>query len=161
MTDVHKEGCKLSWSKPEDDGGLPIKEYEIEKLDTQTGKWVRVGKVNGERQPPTYNVTGLEPGKTYQFRVTAINDEGDSEPLTTAHSIVAKDPYGELLLIKFNSNGNVSSKLFLFFFAEQSTAPGQPEITDYDNKSVDLKWAAPKSDGGAPIEKYIIEKKDK
>lgn len=94
VTDVHKEGCKLSWIKPDDDGGLPIKEYEIEKLDTNTGKWTRVGKVNGERQPPTYNVTGLEPGKSYQFRVTAINDEGDSEPLTTTHAIVAKDPYG-------------------------------------------------------------------
>jgi hypothetical protein len=94
VTNVHKEGCKLSWAKPEDDGGLPIKEYEIEKLDTNTGKWVRVGKVNGERQPPTYNVTGLEPGKSYQFRVTAINDEGDSEPLTTTHAIVAKDPFG-------------------------------------------------------------------
>lgn len=94
MTDVHKEGCKLSWTKPDDDGGLPIKEYEIEKMDTATGKWVRVGKVNGERQPPTYNVTGLEPGKTYQFRVTAINDEGDSEPLATEAAILAKDPFG-------------------------------------------------------------------
>ena len=96
VADVHKEGCKLSWTKPDDDGGLPIKDYEIEKLDTATGKWTRVGKVNGERQPPTYNVTGLEPGKSYQFRVTAINDEGDSEPLTTTHAIVAKDPYGIL-----------------------------------------------------------------
>lgn len=26
---------------------------------------------------------------------------------------------------------------------------------------MDLKWAAPASDGGAPIEKYIIEKKDR
>ena len=96
VSEVHKEGCKLSWSKPEDDGGLPIKDYEIEKLDTSTGKWVRVGKVHGDRNPPTYNVTGLEPGKSYQFRVTAVNDEGDSEPLITTHAIVAKDPYGKL-----------------------------------------------------------------
>jgi len=63
-------------------------------MDTATGKWVRVGKVNGERQPPTYNVTGLEPGKTYQFRVTAINDEGDSDPLETQTAVLAKDPFG-------------------------------------------------------------------
>lgn len=36
-----------------------------------------------------------------------------------------------------------------------------PEIVDYDNKGVDLKWTAPASDGGSPIEKYIIEKKDR
>lgn len=32
---------------------------------------------------------------------------------------------------------------------------------DWDNTSVDLKWEAPKSDGGAPIEKYVVEKKDR
>lgn len=39
--------------------------------------------------------------------------------------------------------------------------PGTPEIVDYDNKGVNLKWTPPASDGGAPIEKYIIEKKDR
>ena len=34
-------------------------------------------------------------------------------------------------------------------------------IEDYDNASVDLKWEAPKSDNGAPIQRYIIEKKNK
>jgi hypothetical protein len=45
--------------------------------------------------------------------------------------------------------------------ADQSTSPGQPDIVDYDNRSVDLKWTPPASDGGSPIDKYIIEKKDK
>ena len=44
---------------------------------------------------------------------------------------------------------------------EKAAAPGTPEIVDYDDQSVDLKWSAPSTDGGAPIEKYIIEKKDK
>lgn len=39
--------------------------------------------------------------------------------------------------------------------------PGTPEITDYDNTGVNLKWTKPTSDGGSPIEKYIIEKKDR
>lgn len=40
-------------------------------------------------------------------------------------------------------------------------APGRPEIVDYDNKSVDLKFKAPEHDGGAPLIKYVIQKKDK
>lgn len=136
VDDIHAKGCKLSWKKPEDDGGCPIKEYEVEKMDMATGKWVRVGRVPASNNPEL-EITGLTPGNEYQFRVTAVNDEGDSEPLTTLHGIVAKNPYDE------------------------PTKPGTPEITDYDNKSVSLKWNPPRSDGGAPIEKYIIQKKDK
>ncbi|KAG8239130.1 hypothetical protein J437_LFUL018920 [Ladona fulva] len=137
VLDVHKEGCRLQWQKPDDDGGSPIREYEIEKMDTATGKWVRVGRIPGDKAPPEIEVTGLTPGHEYQFRVVATNDEGDSEPLTTELPIIAKNPFDE------------------------PSKPGTPQITDYDNESVDLKWTAPNNDGGAPIEKYIIEKKDK
>ncbi|CAG2106083.1 unnamed protein product, partial [Medioppia subpectinata] len=133
VTDIHKEGCKLKWKKPKDDGGSPIKTYEVEKFDKESGRWTRVGKTD----KPEMDVTGLTPGKEYLFRVTAVNDEGDSEPLTTLEAIIAKNPYDE------------------------PTKPGTPEIIDYDNTSVELKWSPPKSDGGAPIEKYIIEKKEK
>lgn len=44
---------------------------------------------------------------------------------------------------------------------DEPTKPGTPEIIDYDNESVTLKWTPPSSDGGAPLEKYIIEKKDR
>lgn len=33
-------------------------------------------------------------------------------------------------------------------------------MTDWDSNHADLKWTAPESDGGSPIEKYIIERKD-
>lgn len=142
VTDVHAKGCKLKWKKPEDDGGVLIKEYEVEKMDTATGKWVRVGRLPANSGPgagnePEFEVTGLTPGTEYKFRVTAVNDEGDSEPLVTELSVVAKNPYDE------------------------PDKPGTPEIADYDNESVTLKWEKPKSDGGAPITKYIIQKKDK
>lgn len=138
VSNVKATGARLSWEKPEDDGGCPIKEYEIEKMDTATGKWIRCGRVPAtDKQHAEFDVTGLNPGSEYQFRVIAVNDEGDSEPLTTTHGTVAKNPYDEPL------------------------KPGTPEITDWDNKSVDLKWEPPKSDGGSPIEKYIIEKKDR
>lgn len=51
VSDVTASGCKLQWKKPEDDGGVPIKEYVVEKMDTATGKWVRVGRSPGEKEP--------------------------------------------------------------------------------------------------------------
>lgn len=93
VSNITKNGCKLAWKKPADDGGTPVKEYEVEKMDTATGKWVRVGKVPGDREEML--ISGLDPGAEYKFRVTAINDEGDSEPLETERAIVAKNPYGK------------------------------------------------------------------
>ena len=45
-TDVHKEGCKLKWKRPKDDGGLPLDYYQVEKLDPQTGIWIPCGRSN-------------------------------------------------------------------------------------------------------------------
>lgn len=57
----------------------------------QTGRWVPVGR----SQKPEMEVKGLQEGHEYKFRVKAVNDEGESEPLETERSIVAKNPYGK------------------------------------------------------------------
>ncbi|CAN8010311.1 unnamed protein product, partial [Ixodes pacificus] len=133
VSDVTKNGCKLAWNKPKDDGGEPISKYVVEKQDPDTGAWVPVGSTLG----PEFQVTGLTPGKDYKFRVKAVNKEGESEPLETDIPITAKDPY------------------------DAPSAPGQPEATDWNRDHVDLKWTAPEKDGGAPISHYVIEKKEK
>lgn len=46
-------------------------------------------------------------------------------------------------------------------FPDEPGRPGKPNIIDYDNKSVCLKWAKPSSDGGRPITHYTVEVKDK
>lgn len=46
-------------------------------------------------------------------------------------------------------------------FSDPPGQPGTPEIVDWDVDRVDLKWAAPKFNGGAPISGYIIEKKER
>lgn len=135
VDNVHAEGCSLHWNPPDDDGGQPIENYVIEKLDEITGRWVPAGETDG---PTTsFDVKGLTPGHKYKFRVRAKNRQGTSEPLTTSAAIEAKNPYGE------------------------PTKPGTPEIKDFDNDFVDLEWSRPESDGGSPITGYIIEKRDK
>ena len=91
VTDVHKEGCKLKWKKPKDDGGEPIEGYLVEKFDPDSGLWLPVGK----SKDPEMEVDGLVPGHEYSFRVKAINKEGESEPLETLSSIIAKDPFSK------------------------------------------------------------------
>lgn len=132
VSDVTAEGCKLKWEPPEDDGGEPVKEYVVERMDVETGRWVPVTTT----KTPEADVTGLNEGKDYQFRVKAVNSEGESEPLVTDVPTTAKNPYNA------------------------PDAPGKPDVKDWSRNHADLKWTPPKEDGGAPIEKYIIEKKD-
>lgn len=133
VNDVRKDNCNLKWNKPLDDGGEPLDGYLVEKLDPDTGSWVPVGKT----LLPEMHVDNLIPGKSYSFRVKALNKEGESEPLETLIPIIAKDPY------------------------ETPGQPGRPEAVDWNKDHVDLKWDAPASDGGAPITGYIIEKREK
>lgn len=71
--------------------GKPITGYVVEKLNKATGRWVPVGKTDDTEM----EIKGLQEGEEYEFRVKAVNEEGESEPLKTDHSIVAKNPYGE------------------------------------------------------------------
>ena len=48
----------------------------------------------GESKTPEADVGGLQEGKKYKFRVKAVNKEGESEPLETDQSILAKNPFG-------------------------------------------------------------------
>lgn len=40
------------------------------------------------------NVSGLDEGEEYEFRVSAVNDIGQSQPLVTQKPIIAKHPFG-------------------------------------------------------------------
>jgi len=100
VSDVHGEGCKLSWKPPEDNGGQPIENYVIEKLDEALGRWVPAGETDG---PVTdFEVTDLIPGHKYKFRVKAVNKQGKSDPLTANQSIEAKNPFGNILITQLN-----------------------------------------------------------
>lgn len=46
INDVHKDGCKLKWKRPKDDGGTPIEYYQVDKMDPETGCWVPCGRSN-------------------------------------------------------------------------------------------------------------------
>ena len=112
ITGIHKNGCKIAWKPPKDDGGAPIEHYIVEKYDVDTGIWSLVGT------SPTCDITcnDLEPGKEYEFRVRAVNSEGESENLKSLKPIVAKDPFTVPL------------------------PPSVPEVVDWSESHMALEW---------------------
>lgn len=128
---VYKNGCTLNWKEPDDDGGAEIIHYVVEKRDVKTRRWTFAG----EAATTTMEIDDLTPGHEYKFRVKAVNKYGESDPLETTQPIIAKDPF------------DIAGK------------PGTPEIVDWDKEYVHLQWNPPLDNGGAVIEKYVIEKK--
>jgi hypothetical protein len=72
-----------------DEAGSPVTNYVIEKLDTNNNEWK---KVSAYCRATNYEVTGLEEGHSYKFRVMAENAYGRSDPLQNETPIVAKNP---------------------------------------------------------------------
>lgn len=88
VVDWDKDHADLKWSKPENDGGAEITEYEIEVKDKFTKEWVKKKRVPADTTSTT--VDGLKEGVQYEFRVRAVNKAGPGEPSDATKPIVAK-----------------------------------------------------------------------
>jgi hypothetical protein len=89
--EIRAEHVKLSWLPPEDDGGTPIQSYLVRYMDIDSGEWVTACTTT----TPSATAQGLKPGHLYQFEVSAINKEGQSEPIFTGDPILAENPYSK------------------------------------------------------------------
>ena len=77
----------LSWEAPADDGGSEITGYRIEVSPDGSSNWSELEADTGN-DDTSYTHTGLSPGDTWYYRVSAINAEGtsvasDSDSATT------------------------------------------------------------------------------
>uniref|UniRef100_A0A672I9D9 Titin n=1 Tax=Salarias fasciatus TaxID=181472 RepID=A0A672I9D9_SALFA len=133
VTGVMADRCILAWSEPALDGGASINHYILEKRETSRLSWTVVASnIKGL----FHKVTSLLPGDEYIFRVRAVNKFGIGEFLES-EPIVARNPY------------------------KPPSAPGTPEASQITKDSMVLSWSAPEHTGGADIESYHLEKRDK
>uniref|UniRef100_A0A8C4KLK1 TITIN protein n=1 Tax=Dromaius novaehollandiae TaxID=8790 RepID=A0A8C4KLK1_DRONO len=94
---------------------------------------VQVHDIPGELR---YRVTGLIENHDYEYRVSAENAAGLSEPSPPSTYYKACDPI------------------------YKPGPPNNPKIVDVTRSSVFLSWGKPIYDGGAEIQGYIVEKCD-
>nr|XP_006823012.1 PREDICTED: titin-like [Saccoglossus kowalevskii] len=124
----------VTWTPPVNDGGSPVTGYYIDRKDCYSSRWMRASR--DAVLDTTFTVTGLSEGTAYQFRVAAENKAGVGKPSEASELKTAKAPY------------------------DPPEAPGMPQISNINKTNMTLTWTKPKSDGGAPITNYIIEKKE-
>lgn len=79
-----KSSITISWNAVTgaNTGGSPITGYKVFMNDLQSDIWQLVYDGSNYPSTLTYQKVGLNPGKYYRFRVTAINSVGESTPST-------------------------------------------------------------------------------
>lgn len=128
VSKITASSCQLNWEPTKMTGGLPV-EYLVEKYAVDSDTWTKAGVT-----PSThFAVNDLETNKEYEFRVFAVNEIGESEPLSTSRPIVAKNQY------------------------TVSLPPSQPEVTEWNERCMTIRWNDPIDDGGMPVTAYTIE----
>lgn len=131
FSDLTDKSVTISWRAPASDGGLPLKEYVLERRDTKRTSWAPVDKVSPDIT--SYTVQNLVVGNDYYFRVMAVNEEGTSPPLE-----------GEPVRPQKG--------------VEAPSVPRGPlNISDVTGSSAALTWKLADQDGGSPITEYLIE----
>lgn len=103
--DIERTSATIEWSPPEDDGGVPLTGYIIERRDAGRSFWAKVEKIGPSKT--FLNITKLMEGVDQHFRVMAENKIGVSPSLETEKPALIKSPFG----IYFFNNGRIN--LFL------------------------------------------------
>ena len=112
VDEVRAEHVKLSWAPPEDDGGTPITSYLVRYMDIDSVEWVTACTTS----TPNATASGLKPGHLYMFEISAINKEGQSEPLFTGDPILAENPYSQ------SQNNKIFFKFNKYFFKDRQVS---------------------------------------
>merc|ERR1712036_114989 len=74
---ITSERITLNWKEPKSDGNLPITGYVVEKRETSRIAWSAIG----EERTTSCTARKLINGHEYQFRVMAINANGQGRPI--------------------------------------------------------------------------------
>ncbi|KAL8220582.1 UNVERIFIED_CONTAM: hypothetical protein K2H54_049860, partial [Gekko kuhli] len=87
---VNRNSLILSWITPSHNGGSPVLGYYIERCEMGTNEWMPCNEKHVKicRSP----IVGFTEGKTYQFRVKAVNHAGISNPSKASDPVTMLDP---------------------------------------------------------------------
>uniref|UniRef100_A0A665WTJ5 Myomesin 1a (skelemin) n=1 Tax=Echeneis naucrates TaxID=173247 RepID=A0A665WTJ5_ECHNA len=148
--DANKDYVVVTWKQPAVEGSSPILGYYIDRCEVGTHHWAQCNDtpVKYTRFP----VTGLVEGRSYIFRVTALNKFGVSRPSRVSEAVVAMDPSDRARL-----RGRVTPDPIA---SSDSVVPGEPSdvvVTEATKSYVVLAWKPPVQRGHEGV-MYYIEK---
>ncbi|XP_078072190.1 myomesin-1 isoform X2 [Mustelus asterias] len=156
--DANKDYVIVSWKQPAVDGGSSIVGYFVDRCEVRTGHWVQCNDtpVKFARFP----VTGLVEGRSYIFRVRAVNHVGISRPSRISEPVAALDPSDKARLKGLPLAPWTGQIIVTEEEPAEGVVPGQPReltVTEATKSYVVLSWKPPGQRGHEGI-MYYVEK---
>uniref|UniRef100_A0A673JYX7 M-protein, striated muscle-like n=1 Tax=Sinocyclocheilus rhinocerous TaxID=307959 RepID=A0A673JYX7_9TELE len=156
--DANKDYVVVTWKQPAVEGSSSIIGYFIDRLEVGTHHWTQCNDtpVKYARFP----VTGLTEGRSYTFRVRALNNSGVSRPSRASDPVVAMDPSDRARL---RAGPSAPWTGMIKFTEEDPTVgvvPGPPTdlaVTEATKSYVVLSWKPPIQRGHEGV-MYYVEK---
>lgn len=96
IADKTKRSVTLKWAPPAKDGGSPIKGYIIEIQDEGSSSWLPMNDAENLHPTTDFMVPNLRELKRYKFRITAVNDIGQSLPSPSTAEVLLEDIQGNV-----------------------------------------------------------------
>ncbi|KAM3839045.1 myomesin-1 isoform 1-T1 [Vipera latastei] len=156
--DANKDYVIISWKQPAVDGGHPILGYFIDKCEVGTTRWSQCNEtpVKFARFP----VTGLIEGRSYIFRVRAVNNVGISIPSRISEPVAALDPADRARLKSHPSAPWTGQIIVTEEEPSEGIVPGPPldlRVTEATKNYIVLSWKPPYERGHEGV-MYFVEK---
>ncbi|MEJ1274211.1 hypothetical protein NN561_005091 [Cricetulus griseus] len=156
--DANRDYVIVTWKPPNTTTESPVIGYFIDKCEVGINNWVQCN--DAPVKICKYPVTGLFEGRSYVFRVRAVNNAGISRPSRISDAVAALDPVDLKRLQAIHLEGEKEIVIYQDDLEGDVQIPGPPtnvQASEVSRNYVVLSWDPPSPRGKEPL-MYFIEK---
>uniref|UniRef100_A0A8C6F3R0 Myomesin 2 n=1 Tax=Monodon monoceros TaxID=40151 RepID=A0A8C6F3R0_MONMO len=156
--DVNRDYVIVTWKPPNTTKESPVIGYFVDRCEVGTDSWVQCN--DRPVKICKYPVTGLFEGRSYIFRVRAVNNAGISRPSRVSEAVAALDPLDLTPLQAVHWEGDKEIVIYQEDLEGDVQVPGPPtnvHASEISRTYIVLSWDPPAPRGKEPL-MYFIEK---
>uniref|UniRef100_A0A8D0GP65 Myomesin 2 n=1 Tax=Sphenodon punctatus TaxID=8508 RepID=A0A8D0GP65_SPHPU len=156
--DANRDYVIVTWKPPNTADESPVIGYFVDRCEVGTENWIQCN--DAPVKICKYPVTGLFEGRSYIFRVRAVNKAGISRPSRVSAAVAALDPVDLDRLQAIHLDGGRQIVIYQDDLEGDVKIPGPPtdvHASETSKTYVVLSWDPPVPRGKEPL-MYFIEK---
>nr|XP_056712242.1 myomesin-2 [Euleptes europaea] len=156
--DANRDYVIVTWKPPNTTHEPPVIGYFVDRCEVGTENWIQCN--DAPIKICIYPVTGLFEGRSYVFRVRAVNQAGISRPSRISEAVAALDPVDLERLQTIHLDGGKQIVIYQDDLEGEVKIPGPPtnvHASETSKTYVVLSWDPPVPRGKEPLS-YFIEK---